>query len=87
MELAEFLTYPEAYLLKLIAPTLVPIFISALALKISKITETRGFIDESMAGLAKNFSIECPNCGKIDWYPKSGEKPKKVKVKSNKMVV
>jgi hypothetical protein len=29
----------------------------------------------SMAGLAKNFSMKCPNCGQIDWYPVSGVKP------------
>jgi hypothetical protein len=30
MGLTEFLTYPEAYLVKLIAPVLVPIFIAAI---------------------------------------------------------
>jgi len=90
MGLAEFLTYPEAYLLKLIAPTLVPIFIAALAQAISNKTtktfddRTRGFIDESMAGLAKNFSIECPNCGEINWYPTSGKKPNR---KNKQMIV
>ena len=93
MGLAEFLTYPEAYLMKLIAPILVPYFVGLMAQKFSTQTkgvadgETRGVIDNSMAGLAKNFSIACPNCGQINWYPASGPKPKKVKAKSKQVVV
>lgn len=92
MGLAEFLTYPEAYLLKLIAASLVPLFISALAQKIAIDAKEnkhakKGLIDESMAGLAKNFSIECPICGEINWYPLSQQAPKKNKKKSNELVV
>lgn len=93
MGLAEFLAYPEAYLMKLIAPVLVPFFVGLIAQKLSTQTkgvpdgDTRGFIDENMAGLAKNFSIACPNCGQINWYPTSGPKPKKVKEKSKQAVV
>ena len=93
MGLSEFLTYPEAYLTKLIAPVLVSYFVGLMAQKFSTPTkgvgdgETRGVIDNSMAGLAKNFSIACPNCGKINWYPASGTKPKEVKEKSKQAVV
>lgn len=93
MGLAEFLTYPEAYLTKLIAPVLVSYFIGLMTQKLLTQTkwitdgETRGFIDGNMAGLAKNFSIACPNCGKINWYPASGPKPKEVKGKSKQAVV
>ncbi len=80
MGLAEFLTYVEAYLLKLIAPAAITFIISAITHKFSN--ETRGIVDESMAGLANNFAITCPNCKAVDcWYPASGKRPKKLKTK------
>jgi len=88
MGLTEFLTYPEAYLMKLIIPLVVPFIVTAIANELASRTNesvggaTRGVIDNGMAGLAKNFSISCPNCGKINWCPASGLKPKKVKDKS-----
>ena len=93
MGLAEFLTYPEAYLMKLIAPSVVSFIVGAISYKLSTGTkgmidsETRGMIDNSMAGLAKNFSIACPNCGQINWYPASGKKPKKCKKKNDSAVI
>lgn len=91
MGLAEFLIYGEAYLIKLIAPALVPFMIAAIAQKLSADTkgtvdsEKRGIIDESMSGLAKNFSIACPNCEQINWYPASGKKPKQLKAKTTRL--
>ena len=88
MGLTEFLTYPEAYLMKLIIPLVVPFIVTAIANELAFRSKapaggkTRGVIDNGMAGLAKNFSIACPNCGQINWYPASGPKPKKVKEKS-----
>jgi|GEM_PF-1234046 hypothetical protein len=85
MGLTEFLTYPKAYLIKRIAPALVPIFVSLLVQNITNnkkgrsTYDTRGMIDTSMAGLAENFSIHCPNCGELNWYPASGKKPRKKK--------
>ncbi len=93
MGLTEFLTYPEAYLMKLIIPLVVPFIVTAIAneiatrAKASAGGETRGIIDNSMAGLAQNFSIACPNCGQIHWYPASGPKPKKLKEKSKQAVI
>ena len=88
MGLAEFLTYAEAYFLKLIIPTAIPFIISAINHKLSNETNnTRGVIDESMAGLANNFSIACPHCKQVDWYPASGEKPKKLESKSKDVVI
>ncbi|MFA6527039.1 MAG: hypothetical protein WCT20_01305 [Candidatus Babeliales bacterium] len=85
MGLAEFLTYAEAYFLKLIIPATVPFLIAALANEISNKTkgavvdgQTRGVIDQSMSGLANNYSIACPHCKKIDWYPASGPRPEKL---------
>lgn len=42
---------------------------------------TRGWVDSSMAGLANNFAIACPNCKRSDdaWDPAPIEKPKKLK--------
>ena len=93
MGLVEFATYGEAYLIKLVAPAIASFIVAAIVQKLSTSTkeiidyESRGFIDENMAGLAKNFSIACPNCGQINWYPTSGPKPKKVKEKSKQVIV
>ncbi len=96
MDLAEFLTYPEAYLMKFIMPLVVPFIVTAIKNEILARTitaagsagvEARGFIDNSMAGLAHNFSIACPNCGQISWYPASGPKPKEAKEKNNQKIV
>ena len=93
MGLTEFLTYPEAYLMKFIIPLVVPFIVTAIANEISARTkaladgETRGIIDNGMAGLAKNFSISCPNCGQINWYPASGPKPKKINAKNKPAAV
>ncbi|MFH1643635.1 MAG: hypothetical protein ABIA74_00470 [bacterium] len=85
MSLTEFLTYAEAYLLKFIVPAALPFLISAINQKLSD--KTRGIIDESMAGLANNFAIACPNCKAIDcWYPASGKKPKKLKSKNENII-
>ena len=82
MGLAEFLTYVEAYFLKLIAPAAISFIISAISQKFS--STTRGIVDESMAGLANNFAITCPNCKAVDcWYPASGKKPKKLETKKD----
>lgn len=40
-----------------------------------------------MAGLATNFSIACPHCKQVDWYPASGKKPEKLKEKSEHEVI
>jgi hypothetical protein len=86
MGLPEFLTYAETYLLKIIVVTAIPFLIAAIKQKLS--TETRGFIDGSMAGLANNFKITCPNCKQVEnWYPASGKKPKKVKQKNESAVI
>lgn len=93
MGLVEFSTYAESYFIKLIAPQIVSFVVSAIIRQIIDETkrmvevETRGVIDTSMAGLAKNFSIVCPNCGQNNWYPTSGQKPKKVKEKNKQVVI
>lgn len=93
MGLGEFLTYVETYLLKLIVPATVPFLIAALTREILARTKapvnrkTRGFIDNSMAGLANNYSITCPHCKQVDWYPASTPKPKKLEEKSKQEVV
>src|SRR5215510_10375747 len=86
MGLAEFLAYAEAYLIKtLVVATAIPLLISMMQNYLS--TPTREFVDGTMAGLANNFSIACPNCKKVDepWYPASGKNPKKIKT-NNKTV-
>ncbi len=93
MGLMEFLTYVEAYFLKTIVPATIPFLLAAIATKLSigtkeiNIGKTRGVIDTSMAGLSNNFSITCPHCKQVDWYPASGKKPQKVKAKSKNVVV
>ncbi|MCF7799991.1 hypothetical protein K9L05_03995 [Candidatus Babeliales bacterium] len=87
MGLVEFLTYVEAYFLKLIVPAAVSFIISAVANKLSKETsESRGIIDETMSGLANNFSIECPHCKQIDWSPISCKKTNKLNQKEENLV-
>ena len=85
MGLAEFLTYTEVYLIKtLIVAVAIPVLIQMI--KNSLLTSTRGFVDETMAGLANNFSIACPNCKYVDtpWYPGTQQKPKKIKQKKTR---
>ena len=68
MDLSEFLTYTESYLIKAIEVAAVPLLV--LAIKRLFATETRGFLDSHMAGLANNFKIVCPNCKKyVCWDP------------------
>lgn len=84
MGLPEFLTYAEAYLIKtLVVAAAIPLLIAMMQKTLS--TQTRGLIDGTMAGLANNFSITCPNCKKADepWYPGTQQKPKKIKQKTN----
>ena len=85
MGLPEFLTYAEAYLIKtLVVAVAIPLLIAMMHNKFS--TPTRGFVDGTMAGLANNFSVACPNCKKVDepWYPGMQQKPKTVRKKSEK---
>ena len=85
--LVEFSTYAEAYFLKLMLPALATFVVGAITYRFTHAThETRGIIDETMAGLANNFSIMCPHCKQIDWYPASGVKPKKLEQKSEQSV-
>ena len=81
MGLVEFLTYPKAYFMKLMAPALASFVAGAIGYRLS--AETRGIVDGTMSGRAKNFSITCPNCENIDWYPVFGKKPKKIKQKNS----
>jgi hypothetical protein len=87
--LVEFLTYVEAYFLKHIVPAAIPFLIAAITQKFSNkpAHETKGIIDETMSGLANNFSITCPNCQQTNWYPISTEKPKKIKQKEPSKVI
>jgi hypothetical protein len=90
MGLVEFSTYGQAFFIKLIAPAMAAFVAAAVAQRLadqSKINNNRGVIDTNMAGFAKNFSIECPNCGQINWYPGSGPKPKKLKGKNKQSTV
>ncbi|MFH0898071.1 MAG: hypothetical protein V1855_00660 [bacterium] len=93
MGLVEFSTYGEAYFIKLIAPAIASFVVAAIIQRLSTPTkgmidvETRGVIDTNMAGLATNFSIACPNCGQINWYPASRPKPQKVEKKSKQAIV
>ena len=88
MGLVEFLTYVEAYFLKLIVPAAVSFIIGAIASKISKETnKSKGIIDESMSGLANNFSIECPHCKQIDWSPISFKKINKLDQKKKNIII
>jgi hypothetical protein len=64
MDLWEFLTYVEAFLIRTIIVAAVPFIMDAIKNQFS----TRGAIDSHMAGLANNFEIVCPNCKKyICW--------------------
>ena len=70
MDLAEFLTYAEAYLIKnILIATAIPLFIAMM--KHWLLTPTKGLIDSTMAGLANNFAMECPQCKRSDkpWDP------------------
>ena len=90
MDLAEFLTYSEAYLIKtLIIATAIPLLIALIRNQLS--TPTRGVIDSTMAGLANNFAIGCPNCKRADepWDPAPNQvkEPKKVKRKDECSII
>jgi hypothetical protein len=61
MDLWEFATYAEAYLLKLVVKSSVVAFLVE-TIKHYFLTQTRGFVDSQMAGLANNFNINCPTC-------------------------
>lgn len=88
MGLVEFSTYPAAYFLKLIIPVLVPAVIAAITQVLSQ--QTKGIIDESMAGLANVFLLACPKCKQSEiWDPISEEelvKPSKVASKKVKQI-
>ncbi len=86
MNLGEFLAYAETYLLKyLIIPVVVPFLIAAIKDRLQ--TTTRGFFDDTMAGLANNFSIACSNCKNAEtpWDPAPEELPDK-SIKKNKNI-
>ncbi len=69
MDLWEFLTYIEAFFIKIISVAAVPFLIDAIKNKLS----TRGIIDSKMAGLANNFEIICPNCKKYVCWDSAAE--------------
>jgi len=86
MGLVEFSTYPAAYFIKLIAAEVIPQVIAAIVRELS--AGKKGFIDESMAGLANIFKIACPKCKNVDcWDPAAEEKPKKLNPKSDTVVI
>ena len=68
----------------LIVAVAIPVLIQMI--KNSLLTSTRGFVDETMAGLANNFSMACPNCKHADtpWYPGTQLKPKKITQKKTR---
>lgn len=73
MDLWEFATYAEAYLLKSAIESGIAAFF-IVAMKHYFLTQTKGFIDSHMAGLANNFAIQCPKCKKADvWDPAPGK--------------
>lgn len=69
MDLWEFLTYAEAYFIKIISAASIPFLIAAIKDRLS--TSTKDVLGSSMAGLANNFAIACPVCKKADepWDP------------------
>lgn len=75
MFLTEFLTYPAAFLVKIFKDVVVQFIVEALKEKLSN--PKRGIIDDSMSGLANNFSMACPKCGQIGLWEPAGEAPKK----------
>jgi len=86
MDFVEFLTYPAAYFLKLIAPAVIPAVIAAILRELS--VQNKGVIDSGMAGLANNFEIACPECKKVDkpWDPAPEEKQKKKPKRANAII-
>lgn len=79
MGLAELLTFVEAYFIKnLIIPMITTFVLDAIKNKVS--INSKGVIDETMAGLANRFEIACPKCKKIDcWISAQKQSPKKLK--------
>lgn len=91
MGLWEFLTYIETYFIKLVAAASIPFLIAAIKDRLSREkgpAETRGIIDESMAGLANNFAIACPGCKRADepWDPVQDKKSKKINQENETVV-
>lgn len=87
MDLAEFLTYAEAYLIKnVLVAVAIPLFIAMIKHWLS--TPTKGFIDSTMAGLANNFAMECPQCKRADkpWDPAPVKKPKTLKQENENVI-
>ena len=81
---AEFMGYTGAFLLKTVGPLLITAAINRLSEHLSSpaaTTQTRGVVDNTMAGFALLFKIECPDCGKCRWQAASSPKaktPKKI---------
>lgn len=69
MDLWEFLTYVEAFLIRTIIAAAVPFMMQAIKDKLL----TRGAIDSHMVGLANNFEIVCPNCKKYVCWDSAAE--------------
>jgi hypothetical protein len=69
MDLWEFLTYVEAFLIRTIIAAAVPFIMQAIKEKLL----TRGAIDSHMAGLANNFEIVCPHCKKYVCWDSAAE--------------
>ena len=64
-----------------------PFLIDAIKQKLK--TETKGFFDSTMAGLANNFAIACPGCKRADtpWDPAPEKKPRQLKQKSESALI
>lgn len=69
MDLWEFLTYVEAFFMKIISAAAVPFIMTAIKNQFSR----KGIIDSHMAGLANNFEIVCPNCKKYICWDSAAE--------------
>lgn len=69
MSVAEFMTYPGAYLLKLLEKPLADFFVRTVEHYL--LTPKKGVVEDCMSGLANNyFKIECPQCKEIgSWMP------------------
>ncbi len=67
MYLAEFISYPEAYLVKLLREHCVTFLIKVLQYYTMPLT--RSSWDNHMAGLANSFDIKCPVCTNCSWDP------------------
>ncbi len=74
MELWEFLTYVEAFFMKIIVSEAA---VSFIMLAIKNQFSKKGIIDSHMVGLANNFKIACPHCKKhVCWDSASEIKAK-----------